>query len=490
MRDQAVDAMRQRLGEQLRVARVAVGMTQAELAKLTMRERTGVAHIEAGRRGTDAEFWSCADRVCGADGALVRAHVELTAAENRARSRALRTPSDNAKNLHEPVVVTDQPGSSLVLSTRSCETLRGLTAVGAEQAASLIRALRGLWITVDRRTLIRVLALALAEVGVSADSVLDPDEQERVAQSVVSPKRIDASVLDDLGAVLSACKRQNDRFGPTVVLGMVLAQRDLARSMLRECPDAMRARLLSLYADLCSAAGAYLLDMGHPVRALQSLRAARAAAHKANDHVRGCYAACQISFQADFSGAPHDAADMASAAQTLGAQTDDMSLRALAHQMNAAACATNGQESACLTAYETAADALASARGGSPESPAYWLNANPVFLESQKCSYLLRLGRNSQAATLADSALAQFDPTFVGGHARLSIYGAAAHLRCGRVEQSCDLLGSAAGLVMESPSPRLTAELRAARGHMNRWENTASVKLLDEQLVTLGFAFS
>ncbi len=47
-----------------------------------------------------------------------------------------------------------------------------------------------------------------------------------------------------------------------------------------------------------------------------------------------------------------------------------------------------------------------------------------------------------------------------------------------------------AGYQSETIRVESAAELRAARGHINRWENTASVKLLDEQLATLGFAFS
>jgi len=55
------------------------------LAKSTMRDRTGIAHIEAGRRGADPRFWEEADRVCRASGALVDAYDELRAAEHRAR---------------------------------------------------------------------------------------------------------------------------------------------------------------------------------------------------------------------------------------------------------------------------------------------------------------------------------------------------------------------------------------------------------------------
>ena len=59
------------LGEQLAARRKAAGLSQQDLARATLRDRTTVAHIERGRARADEPFWQTADESTRAQGALV-----------------------------------------------------------------------------------------------------------------------------------------------------------------------------------------------------------------------------------------------------------------------------------------------------------------------------------------------------------------------------------------------------------------------------------
>ncbi|MGH3567804.1 MAG: hypothetical protein ACRDRH_17595, partial [Pseudonocardia sp.] len=290
---------------------------------------------------------------------------------------------------------------------------------------------------------------------------------------------------DDLEIMLAACRRQEDVFGPRAVLDTVLAQRALARGLVAKCPASLRPRLLSVYSGLSCAAGLYYLDMDDPERARRCLSAARTAAHDARSPAHACYASCEISFVAGMSADASTALDMAAAAGSLAARTDDMSLRALTHQMAAGAFALDGQYAAFMAASERAQDALAAGGQVHPESLAYWLGEGELL--SQRSAYLLLLDKPEQAADAASAALGRLDAGYVSSLAKTSICCGKAQLRCGRVEEAAQVLGDAARFASHSPSVRLTRELCTARAQMQQWRSTHPVKMLDEQLAAYGF---
>ncbi|MGH3823682.1 MAG: helix-turn-helix domain-containing protein [Pseudonocardiaceae bacterium] len=96
--------MRRALGSQLAVFRAAAELTQDQIARAAFRDRTTVAHIEKGRDRGDERFWTIADELCGADGALLTAFRAVAAAkqaheirireaqlaESRAKAQALQ----------------------------------------------------------------------------------------------------------------------------------------------------------------------------------------------------------------------------------------------------------------------------------------------------------------------------------------------------------------------------------------------------------------
>ncbi len=57
-----------------------------------------------------------------------------------------------------------------------------------------------------------------------------------------APSRVDAQTIEHIEAVLWRCQRQDYALGPQAVLNTVLAQRDLARALVPECPASLRSR--------------------------------------------------------------------------------------------------------------------------------------------------------------------------------------------------------------------------------------------------------
>jgi DNA-binding XRE family transcriptional regulator len=80
------------LGKHLAALRTAAGLYQTDIARAVPCHRTTVAHAEAGSQLPDAQFWETADRVVGANGALVTRYDAFiqAKADHAAKLRAQR----------------------------------------------------------------------------------------------------------------------------------------------------------------------------------------------------------------------------------------------------------------------------------------------------------------------------------------------------------------------------------------------------------------
>lgn len=86
------------LGRHLAALRQAAGLCQVDIARAVPCHRTTVSHAEAGSQLPDVYFWEIADRIVGANGALIArynqlmkakaAHLAEQQAERRARAQA------------------------------------------------------------------------------------------------------------------------------------------------------------------------------------------------------------------------------------------------------------------------------------------------------------------------------------------------------------------------------------------------------------------
>ncbi|MGH3772099.1 MAG: helix-turn-helix domain-containing protein [Pseudonocardiaceae bacterium] len=104
------------LGRYLAALREAAGLYQADLARAVPCHRTTVTHAEAGSQLPSGDFWETADRVVGANGALIArydelihakaAHLAEQQAQRRARAHATAHQLAGPRGGMSPVVQT------------------------------------------------------------------------------------------------------------------------------------------------------------------------------------------------------------------------------------------------------------------------------------------------------------------------------------------------------------------------------------------------
>jgi DNA-binding XRE family transcriptional regulator len=335
--------------------------------------------------------------------------------------------------------------------------------------------------TMNRRELLRLLRWAATIVAAAPVSNLDPDEQQRLATAIALPSRVDERVIDHIEVMLLHCKRQEDVLGPQAVLQTVLAQRELVNSLLVECRDSLRPRLLSVYSNMSCSIGTYFFDLDDAASAMYYGDQARAAAQEARNTELAIYALCNRSFFASWNGKTHAGIDFAAAAQSLASKTDDVLLQAYAAERVASAYGFDGQRTECMTAFDQALSGVAVPAGQqSPESPVYWVNEG--FIASKQSECLLRLGNPADAAVSAQRALQLVDPSFIHGLAYCTLRLGTARLLSGDIEEAARVIGEGALLAARIRSTRLTREVRTARGRLEPWKDTPVVRELDERL--------
>ncbi|MFN2496705.1 MAG: hypothetical protein ABR608_12475, partial [Pseudonocardiaceae bacterium] len=205
--------------------------------------------------------------------------------------------------------------------------------------------------TMKRRLMLRTLGWAATAASVGYP--LNPDEQARVGSVLSNQARIDPQTIEHLDAVLWHCKRQDDALGPRGVLDIVLAQRDLVRSLLPQCPAPLRPPLLATLGNASRLAGWFSFNLNDFTSAAYYYDDARAQAHKAENVELGAIALEGMSHVATRRDTPRIGIDHAVASCEWANRTDDRGLRALCADGAARAYAVDGQRNACLCALDT-----------------------------------------------------------------------------------------------------------------------------------------
>lgn len=192
--------------------------------------------------------------------------------------------------------------------------------------------------TMKRRDALRTLGWAATAASVG--HCLDPDEHARVAAVLSNPGRVDTQTIEHIEAVLWRCERLDDTLGPQGVLDTVLAQRNLARALVSECPAALRSRLLSVLSDASRQAGWLSFDLNDLTSAEYYYEDARTLAHEAENVELCTVVLCGMGHLATWQKKPRIGIDHAIAAGQWANRTGDMRLRAYCTDIAAKAYST------------------------------------------------------------------------------------------------------------------------------------------------------
>lgn len=344
----------------------------------------------------------------------------------------------------------------------------------------LVELLRRWAHTMDRRDALRLLGWAAAA---SAAGALDQDGYDRVVSVLSGSSQVDPQAIDHIDTVLQSCQRQDDALGPHAALDTVLAQRQLARSLLPDCPAQLRPRLLSVLSESSRQAGWLSFDLNRFDDAGYYYEDARALAHEAQSTERGAFVLCQMSHLATWRGMPRTGIDHAVAAGQWASRSGDQRLRAYAFNVTARAYAADGQRDACLSALDAAHAALP-APGADAPSQVYFYDEALHISHLGLCH--LELHDPQRAIGYAQQGLGNLDPSFVRNSAFNTVSLGTAYVQCEEIDEAARLLGDAGEVVAGNSSARLAERLRQARAQLQPWQHTTAVRELDDCLASCG----
>ena len=334
--------------------------------------------------------------------------------------------------------------------------------------------------TMDRRNVLRLLAWAGTAASVFPATV--GDEHERVASVISRSSRVDAQTIEHIETVLWHCRRQDHALGPQAVLTTVLAQRDLTRALVPDCPDALRSRMLSALSEASRQTGWLSFDLQQFDHAGYYYEDARALAHEAENTGLGAFVLCQMSQLATWQGKPRIGIDHAVAAERWAERTDDMRLRAFTTDVAARAYAADGQRDACLAALDTAHTALTWADNQAPSYSTY----DEALHISIRGECHLKLGEAEPAVPYLQQSLKLLDRSRARSVALTIVDLAEAYVQCNEIDEAARLLGDAGDIAAGHSSVRLIGRLEQARAGMQPWQHTAAVRTLDDRLAAYG----
>ncbi|MDQ3761136.1 MAG: hypothetical protein M3460_05395 [Actinomycetota bacterium] len=336
--------------------------------------------------------------------------------------------------------------------------------------------------TMDRRNVLRLLAWAATTASVFPTLV--GDAHQRVVSVLSRSSRVDAQVIEHIDAVLWHCRRQDYALGPQAVLDTVLAQRDLARVLVPDCPADLRPRLLSALSEASRQAGWLSFDLQQFDHAGYYYEDARALAHEAENVGLGAFVLCEMSHLATWRGKPRIGIDHAVAAGQWAQRTDDMRLRAYTADVAARAYSADGQRDACLTALDTAHTALTAAGDHDPSYSGYTEAVNLAH----RGSCHLELSEWQPAAEYIQQSLTSLDRSNIRDKAFFVAHLAMAYVQCNEIDEAARLLGDAGELAARHSSVRLIERLKQGRAELQPWNHTTAVRQLDDRLASYGMA--
>jgi transcriptional regulator with XRE-family HTH domain len=297
------------LGRYLAALRKAAGLYQTDIARAVPCHRTNVTHAEAGSQLPDAHFWETADRVVGADGALIARYDALIQAKQTHAAELQvqrRTKAQATVQQLREVPAPARPNKA--------------TDHGPLHAIEVLR--RGLNETISERTMI--------------SASLDDWEQTVFHYGQATRERAPSILLDDLGTDLTQLNEA-----------------------LTRCRSASALRRLTrVTAQMAGLICLTLIKMDVRTDFRRWARTARLAAEEAGDPLTHSWVRAQEAYGHYYSGDLTEAVHVAKHAQALSGQVPSVGA-VLAAALEARAQAALGREPETRAALEHAEAFLA-----------------------------------------------------------------------------------------------------------------------------------
>jgi DNA-binding SARP family transcriptional activator len=336
----------------------------------------------------------------------------------------------------------------------------------------------------------------IANIPLSAPSLLpiDADVLTRVATALDTPSHVgerEVAYLDQQTRLYWRAREESVLSASTLYAHVIRHSDDIATFLVRSLLPTIRLALCELVCRTVLLAGILLYDMGQYEQARQHYQLAFQAAAQANNRVLQALVWGWMSFTWTYAKQFADALLCVQQARFFAIQTHDLVVQAWLGAVEAEIQSHLHNQEACLQALRTMERAI----GESPSQEiSYLFEFNPALLLGYKGVCLQQFYRKQERAThfflheskeALELALSSNAPTKRKLYYLSDLAGA--YAREGEVERACAFVGQTVPIIMQvgSGSKTIRQHLLEARSLLQPYEETSSVRSLDEQMAPL-----
>jgi tetratricopeptide (TPR) repeat protein len=426
------------LGRYLAALRQAAGLYQADIARVAPCHRTTVTHAEAGSQLPDVYFWEIADRIVGANGALLAGYDQLLhakaahLAEQQAKRRA------RAQITAQQLTAAPSLASAGQTPDRFCEVP---------------------FDPMKRRTLLHW------GLGVTTGSALGrvPNSQPDVAAGnsfaprTVSPATpgLDTDPVEHLQQMKNVLMDNDNVFGPNSVILSVQEQIGNLQQLRQSYRGAHRQKLLQVQAQFADLCGWLYQDSGNYRAAVYWSGRALEWAHMCGDHDAIAFILARRSQLAGDMEDPAEALDAAEAALNMASQ-DAVQIAAVAMTYAAHGHTLRRDKKSCERSYVMAQD-LAGRLEADPASP-WALFLDHSYIEVRRARSLTSFGEYGEAVESFQNAISCLPLSYRRDRGVYLAWEAVAHIGNSDVEQASTVGLQALTIGVETGSSRIIGE--------------------------------
>ncbi|MFC0042457.1 helix-turn-helix domain-containing protein [Actinomadura rayongensis] len=352
-----------------------------------------------------------------------------------------------------------------------------------ELAQAVLMWAEGQNLGLDRRDVLKYVSATLAVAAAAPTlDLTDTGERDRVLGALRNPRRIDETTVAHLERSLEHYQLQAETFGPTATFQVATTQREIVGAFVKEAPEELRSRLLTLYARLADMIGCQFYDLGDYRTAQHYFEEARTAAHDAKNMELAAYVLCNMSQMATHQGKPRVGMDHAVAAQAWAAQIDSPAIRGYAYDVAAYAYATEQDARRTRYAHEQEFAEIQAMKAAPQELAAWWYRYGEAFYWGMRSRTSLIVGDTQDSVDSADRSLQFVNKAHVREHALTVLDRAHALIKQGNAPEASKSVEIAATLSGINTSTSIRKGISGARKALKPWQRTRAVRDLDETL--------
>lgn len=463
------------LGRYLAALRESAGLYQADIARAVPCHRTTVTHAEAGSQLPDAIFWEIADRVVGANGALIASYDQLIRAKSDHLAQQQATRRARAQATAEQLTPgpSVRPDRASPVSRARDNRQWGIVAGAPGRSAE----------DMMRRELLRLLSM----LGVLVTTPNADEQLDQLDYPSITSGRFDNVTVDDYATL-------NERLWHVFVLSkskgaalpLVHDQLDvLISSLNRSRGISTHRRLCALASELLQLAGEIFFDANKYSDAAYCYTLAATASKEADVFDLWACAMTRHAFIEIYERRFDKAAPMLELAARLARRGDGaLSTRYWVSAVQAQAFAGLGELAACQRALD-AAEQVRELSGDA--SNGGWLRFDGSRLAEERGSCYVQLRRPDLAENALDDALRQD----LSARRRASVLTdlAMIGLQRGDVNQLICHAEAALEIATRTGSGFIGRKLQGFQDHLTPLLANNRVRQLDQQIMAVSRNF-